>query len=92
MTQFYSLLVSVFVLVALKLIVEPLVAVASAILLAITALDREILVIEAAMPSGALAAVLAARYGCDAATASTLVIATYVLSLVALPLIFFTAF
>jgi predicted permease len=74
---------------ALKLIVEPLVAVASATLLAISALDREILVIEAAMPSGALAAVLAARYGCDAATASTLVIATYVLSLVALPLILF---
>ncbi len=39
------------------------------------------------MPSGALAAVLAARYGCDGAIASTLVIATYVLSLVALPLI-----
>lgn len=73
----------------LKLVIEPLTAVASAAWLQISALDREILAIEAAMPSGALAAVLAARYGCDGATASALVIATYVLSLAALPLILY---
>jgi malate permease and related proteins len=71
----------------LKLIVEPSVALATALFLGIPALDRELLVLEAAMPSGTLAAVLAARYGCDGAAASAILVATYALSLLALPLI-----
>lgn len=47
----------------------------------------EILLIEAAMPSGTVAAVLADRYGCDGSIASALVIATYGLSLLTIPLI-----
>ena len=77
---------------ALKLIVEPVLAASSASMLAIATLEREILVIEAAMPSGTIAAVLAARYGCDGAVASTLVIATYLLSLVTLPLVLLVGF
>jgi len=40
------------------------------------------------MPSGTVAAVLADRYGCDGAIASALVIASFGLSLVTIPLIF----
>lgn len=71
-----------------KLIVEPLLAGLGASMLAVPGLEREVLVLEAAMPSGTVAAVLAARYGCDGAAASSLVIATYLFSLVTLPLIF----
>jgi len=39
------------------------------------------------MPSGTMAAVLADRYGCDGGIASALVIATYGLSLLTIPLI-----
>ncbi len=47
----------------------------------------EILLIETAMPSGTVAAVVADRYGCDGSIASALVIATYGLSLLTIPLI-----
>ncbi len=43
------------------------------------------------MPSGTVAAVLADRYGCDGATASALVVATYGLSLLTIPLIMLLA-
>ena len=44
------------------------------------------------MPSGALAAVVAARYGCDSGVASALLIATVGLSLLVVPLIGYIAF
>ncbi len=50
-------------------------------------LDDEILFIEAAMPAGTVAAVLAGRYGCDGTTASALVVATYGLCLLTIPLL-----
>jgi hypothetical protein len=84
----YRKIVRVIALVAvLKLIVEPLFAGSIALLLGVPTLERELLVIQAGMPSGALAAVLAARYGCDGDVASAVLIATYILSLVMLPLI-----
>ncbi len=84
----FKQLVSLLVLVALlKLGLEPLAAGGIALALAVPELQRDILVVEAAMPSGALAAVVAARYGCDAAVASALLIATLGLSLLVVPLI-----
>ena len=71
----------------LKLIVEPLIAGGLAVVLALPPITRELLILEAAMPSGTLAAVLAARYGCDGAVASAVLMATYILSLVLLPMI-----
>lgn len=41
-----------------------------------------------AMPSGAVAAVLASRYGCDGAIASSLTPGTYIVSLITIPLMF----
>ena len=75
----------------LKLVLEPLVAGGLASALAVPELQRDILLVEAAMPSGSLAAVIAARYGCDAAVASALLIATLGLSLLVVPLIGYLA-
>ncbi|MFA5266657.1 MAG: AEC family transporter [Methanoregula sp.] len=49
-------------------------------------MQRYVSVILAAMPSGAIAAVIADRYGCDGKLAAALVIGTYLISLVTLPL------
>lgn len=71
----------------IKLIAKPLIAFAMAQTEALPMTLTEILLIETAMPSGTVAAVLAERYGCDGSIASALVIATYGLSLVTIPLI-----
>jgi len=39
------------------------------------------------MPSGAIAAVVANRYGCDGPLEAGLVIATYIISLITIPLL-----
>ncbi|MDX1411461.1 MAG: AEC family transporter, partial [Nitrospirales bacterium] len=73
----------------LKLLVEPALAGWGGIYFGIPDLEREVLVLETAMPAGTVSAVIAARYGCDGPIASTLVIATYLFSLITLPLMFF---
>ena len=50
-------------------------------------MDRYVSVVLAALPSGAIAAVIADRYGCDGKLAAAIVVCTYVISLVTLPLI-----
>lgn len=72
--------------VLIKLIMNPWVAATLGRLDGMGQVALEVLVIEAAMPSGAIAALVAARYGCDAALASAIVVITYALSLVAVPL------
>ena len=52
-------------------------------------MERQVSVILAAMPSGAIAAVIASRYGCDGKLAAAIVIGTYLVSLVTLPAIVF---
>ena len=73
--------------VGIKLFINPIFALIGASALGLPSLATEILVIESAMPSGAIAAVVAGRYGCDGALASALVIATYIVSLVTIPLV-----
>lgn len=70
----------------INLLAEPLIALAGAHLCGLPRLDQEVLVIEAAMPAGAVAAVIAARYGCNGRLASALTIAMYILSIVTIPL------
>jgi predicted permease len=72
--------------VGIKLFINPVIALFGASVLGLSGLATEILVIESAMPSGAIAAVVAGRYGCDGALASALVIATYIVSLVTIPI------
>ncbi|MEM8632215.1 MAG: AEC family transporter [Pseudomonadota bacterium] len=77
---------------SLKLVLEPLIALAAGGLLNIEPLGRELLVLESGMPASMVAGVIAARYGCDGATASTVVVATHLLCLVTLPIIMVSAF
>lgn len=78
-----------FLIVGIKLIINPVLALLGASALGLSYLATEILVIESAMPSGAIAAVVAGRYGCDGALASALVIATYIVSLLTIPIMIF---
>jgi predicted permease len=78
-----------FLIVGIKLIINPVLALLGATALGLSPLAAEILVIESAMPSGAIAAVVAGRYGCDGALASALVIATYIVSLATIPIMIF---
>ena len=75
--------------VGIKLFINPVFALLGATTLGLSSLATEILVIESAMPSGAIAAVVAGRYGCDGALASALVIATYIVSLLTIPIVIF---
>jgi predicted permease len=75
----------------IKLIAKPLIAFSMAKTEELPMMLTDILLIEAAMPSGTVAAVLADRYGCDGSIASALVIATYGLSLITIPIIMLVA-
>jgi malate permease and related proteins len=83
-----QLLPAIAALFCINLIAEPLIALAGAHLFNVSRLAEEVLVIEAAMPAGAVAAVIAARYGCNGRLASALTIAMYFLSLGTIPLIY----
>jgi hypothetical protein len=72
----------------INLVAEPLIALGGAHLFGLSRLEDQVLVLEAALPAGAIAAVVAARYGCNGGLASALVIAMYVLSLGTIPLIY----
>ena len=50
-------------------------------------ITQQILVIMAAVPSGAVAAVMSERYGCDGSLASTIVILSFLVSLITLPIL-----
>jgi hypothetical protein len=71
--------------VLIKMLVQPALALLLPHAAGLPLLTQEIILIESAMPSGAIAAVLADRYGCDGPLAAALVIATYLISLVTIP-------
>jgi malate permease and related proteins len=71
----------------LSLVLQPLFAIILAAVVTLPVLQTQVLVLETAMPSGMIAAVLSARYGCDGELASVLVMATYVFSLITLPVV-----
>jgi len=86
--HYKRLLPPIAALFVINLIAEPLIALGGAHLFGLSQLEDQVLVLEAAMPAGAIAAVVAARYGCNGGLASALVIAMYVLSLGTIPLIY----
>jgi predicted permease len=71
----------------LALIFMPLFVYAMATMGHVPLLTREILVIMAAVPSGAIAGVVAERYGCDGPLASMIVVVAFLFSLITLPLL-----
>ena len=74
---------------ALKLFALPTLAFCMANALSLPSLARQIVVLEAAMPTAAMCAVLAKRYGCDAELTSILVFATFVSSLFTMVMVTF---
>jgi predicted permease len=79
-------LVPLLVLVVLiHLIVLPALVFAGGSATGLPLMQRQMTVLLAAMPSGAIAAVIADRYGCDGKIAAAIVIGTYLISLVTLP-------
>lgn len=71
--------------VLMKMAVQPTIALFLSQASGLPHLTQQIILLEAAMPSGAIAAVLSDRYGCDGPLAAALVIATYLVSLVTIP-------
>ncbi len=75
----------------LTLILQPLIARYLSGIIHLSSIETDILVLETAMPSGMVAAVLSDRYGCDGQLASVLVVTTYIFSLITLPFIMILA-
>jgi hypothetical protein len=73
---------------ALLLLAQPALAWLFSMPMDVTALQREVLVLESSMPSALLSVALSTRYGCNAALASRLVLATAVASVVTAPVVF----
>ena len=71
----------------LALIFMPLSIYAIATLVHVPLMTREVLVIMAAVPSGAIAGVMAERYGCDGPLASMIVVVAFLFGLITLPLL-----
>ncbi len=88
LNRFASLIV---VVAAIELVAQPLITFALAETQILPGKEIDILLIESSMPSGIIAAVLADRFGCDGALASALVIATYALCIITIPLIMLLA-
>lgn len=84
-TTYLPLLVMV---VMIKMVIEPLVAVAFAGFTGISMVSYGLLLLECAVPSGAIASVMANRYGCDGSLAGWMVVGTYLVSMVTIPLFF----
>jgi predicted permease len=79
--NFRKVIVVVTVACIIKLILQPYFALAISDFIHISENYKKILIIEASMPSAALAAVFARRYECDGELASILVFATFISSI-----------
>ncbi len=82
--RFLPLLVLVTV---IGLILVPALVFAGGYLAGLPVVQRSVAVILSAMPSGAIAGVIADRYGCDGKLAAALIICTYLISIVTLPMV-----
>ena len=73
---------------AVKLIVMPVLVWIPTVFMALPLWQIEVLVLEAAMPSAALAVVLASSYGCDAAFTCRVVVVTILPAIATVPIMF----
>jgi predicted permease len=74
--------------VCIKLLFEPMTATFFAVSAGVSSINQQILLLESSVPSGAIAAVLASRYGCESSLAGWMVVGTYLVSLITIPLVF----
>lgn len=79
------------VVVAIKLFLSPFLVTLFAISAGVPLVVQQVLLLESAVPSGAIAAVLASRYGLDRSLAGWMVVGTFLVSLVTIPLVFVLA-
>jgi len=70
----------VLIAVVIKLIIQPLLAYGQASVLSFPPLWHQIVVLEAAMPTAAMTAIFAKKYGCDSELTSILIFATFISS------------
>lgn len=80
--RFFPLLAVVTV---IHLVILPVLVFTGGYLAAIPAMQRNVSVVLAAMPSGVIAGVVADRYGCDGRLAAAIIVCTYLISLVTIP-------
>lgn len=66
--------------IVIKLIIQPLLSYGQATLFQFPPLWHQIVVLEAAMPTAAMTAIFARKYGCDAELTSILIFATFISS------------
>jgi hypothetical protein len=66
--------------ILIKLIIQPLLSYGQATLFHFPPLWNQIVVLEAAMPTAAMTAIFAKKYGCDAELTSILIFATFISS------------
>ena len=79
----------VLLVIVIKLIIQPLLSHFQAGILEFSEIEHQIVVLEAAMPTAALTAVFAKRYGCDAELTSILVFATFITSILTMIMMVF---
>jgi predicted permease len=78
---------AVFSVSIIKLIIAPLIASIIVLVLGMGSLERQVTIIEAAMPSAMLSLVLAITYDLDIKTTAACIFASTILSLITIPLI-----
>ena len=75
-----------------QIIIQPLIASFGADLLHVKLVDKQVLILIAAMPSAVLATVFASQYDCDAESSSALVFLNIMVSLIGIPLVYYSLF
>lgn len=73
---------------AIKLLFEPFATTVLSVSAGQPLVMQQILLVLSAVPSGAIASVLASRYGCDSSLAGWMVVGTYLVCLLTIPLVF----
>jgi predicted permease len=82
-----TLLPLISLVVAVQMIILPALVFGGANAAGLSTMSRQVLVILASMPSGAVAAVMASRYGCDGKLAAAILVCTYLVSFVTVPVV-----
>jgi hypothetical protein len=72
----------------IKLVAQPLVALSVIAVLGVSAMGRNVLLLQTAMPAATLAVVFSHQYGCDSRAASFMLLVSTVLSAVTVPVLF----
>ncbi len=76
----------------IQIVIQPFFASFGADLMHVQLLDKQVLILISAMPSAVLGTVFATQYQCDSETASELVFLNILVSLIGIPLVYYSMF